>query len=124
MIYIEDLKSAFRAKCSIDQAEKCIKKLKKNREETTSERQSESISKEIEMLEMKIAILYGNIRNAVEFIDDCDDVIISEAMYHRFLLGESWCAVAFAMGGYNSPECIRKMVSRYLDKKGVTWRAK
>ncbi len=123
MIYIEDLKSAYKAKRIIDQTEKRIEKLKESKEKATSEQRIKSISEEIEMLELKVATMYGNIHDTVQFIDDCDDVIISEAMYHRFLLGKDWDGVACAMGGYNSSAGIRMMVSRYLKKKGVTRRA-
>ena len=123
MLYIEDLKSAYKAKRIVDQTEKRIEKLKESKGKATSKQKLESISAEIEMLELKAAMMYGNIHNTVQFIDDCDDVFISEAMYHRFLLGESWDGVACALGGYNSPDCIKMMVSRYLKKKGVTRRA-
>ena len=124
MLYIEDLKSAFRAKYSIDQTEKCIEELKKSREKAINDRQRRRISAEIEMLELKVTILHENIHDVVEFIENCDDVIVSAAMYHRFLLGKKWDSVACAVDGYNSPDCIRKMVSRYLDKKGIVRKVK
>ena len=115
MLYIEDLKRAYSLKRSVKKTEETISELKKHDKNLIC-------SMECEMLEYKVSILNGSLAEIVDFINDCEDALISQAMYYRYLCGKTWGQTAQSLGAYNSSDCIRKMVERYLEKKGVTKR--
>ncbi len=115
MLYIEDLKRAYLLKRSVEKTENAISEIKKHDKNLIC-------SKECEMLEYKLSILNGSLLEIVDFIKDCKDSLVSQAMYNRYLCGKSWEQVSLALGGYCTADCIRKMVERYLQKKGITRR--
>lgn len=123
MLYIEDLKRAYVIKRNIETAEKEIAKLSEEQKQNIDTASTATVALEQEMLEYKVSVLNGSLLEIVDFIKNCEDSLVSQAMYHRYLKGKTWEQVALSLGGYNSAECIRKMVNRYLDKKGVTKRA-
>lgn len=124
MLYIEDFKKAYTLKKNIACIEEDIRKLDKELDEKEVQGFEEilGIDAEKEMLEYKLCILNGNLMEIIDFINGCKDVFVSRALYCKYLKNESWSKVAMSLGGYNSGDCIRKMVERYLDKKGVTRR--
>jgi hypothetical protein len=121
MLYIEDLKEAYALKKTMADIEKEIKEL--DSMETQEEQAKIAIAKEKEMLEYKLAILGGSYAEIVDFIKDCEDPLVSQVLYYKYLKNETWVKVAMLMGGYSSEENARKMAERYLAKKGITRRA-
>lgn len=120
MLNMESLKKVYELKGCIAAAEAEIAELKRKEAVDCDSATKSVISQEREMLEYKVAIMSGDVAEAIEFIDACEDVTVNQAMYYRFLKGNSWDAVAATLGGYNSAEGIRKMVERYLEKMGIT----
>jgi len=119
MLYVEDFKQVCDAKTRIASLEKEISSLKKFNLDNEEIASTKAIMLEIEMLEYKVAILYGKVEEVVCFIKDCDDIIVSQAIEERFLKGKSWLQVAHTLGGSNTPESARKIVERYFKKKGI-----
>ncbi len=112
MLYIEDLKRAYSLKRSVEKIEETISGLKKHDKNLIC-------TMECEMLEYKLSILNGSLSEVVDFIKNCEDSLVSQAMYYRYLCGKTWGQTAQYLGAYNTADCIRAMVGRYLDKKGV-----
>lgn len=51
-----------------------------------------------------------------EYINSVDDYLVKEILYHRYILGLSWVAVANRCGYLNGSEAFRKMAERYIEK--------
>ena len=48
------------------------------------------------------------------WIQTIEDPMIQTIMHARYIRGKSWTAVAHAVGGYNTPDSVRKIHTRYL----------
>lgn len=51
------------------------------------------------------------------FILGCDDFLIKHILIYRFIDGLSWDAVAARIGGGNTADNCRKLVTRYMSRK-------
>ena len=57
--------------------------------------------------------LHEEIEDYVENISDC---LTRQIVYERYIRGKTWTAVAMAVGGGNTPDSVRKISERFLEK--------
>ena len=50
------------------------------------------------------------------FIDNIEDSLTRRIFRLRFVEGKNWVQVAVRIGGDNTPDCVRKVVDRFLQK--------
>ena len=120
MLYIEDFKTAFRKARAIQDMENEIEELKVKLNIAKNNENKKKIKGQIESFELRIAIQNGDLFDIEKFIAEADDSFVSQLMYHRFIKGESWLRVSTLSGGYCTADCVRRIVERYLKKKGIT----
>lgn len=53
------------------------------------------------------------------FVNSIPDSLTRQVFYCRYLKNMKWVEVAFAVGGNNTHEGVRKIAERYLKSKGV-----
>ena len=80
MLYIEDLKRAYVIKRNIEAAEKEIAKLSKEQKQNIDTASTATVALEQEMLEYKVSVLSGSLLEIVDFIKNCEDSLVSQAM--------------------------------------------
>jgi hypothetical protein len=50
-----------------------------------------------------------------DYIDTVSDAYVRRLMELRYAQHKSWLAVSIAVGGYNSPDSVRKIVIRWIE---------
>lgn len=75
---------------------------------------AEQREKTRELISMKLAEISFAEREIMEYIFSINDSLIRQIMTHRHIELKSWVQVAFAIGGGNTAESVRKMHDRYL----------
>ena len=56
------------------------------------------------------------LKKLTRFISSCSDPLVRSILIKRFIDGESWTSVAVKVGGNNTADNCRMIVSRYLEK--------
>ena len=51
-----------------------------------------------------------------EYVDSISDCLTRQVVYERYIRGKTWTAVAMAVGGGNTPDSVRKISERFLEK--------
>ena len=54
---------------------------------------------------------------AVEYIYSIPDSLTRQIIYYRCVSLMSWRRVAYEVGGYNTPESVRKIYDRFFEKR-------
>ena len=70
-----------------------------------------------EIISAKLAEISYVEREILEYINTIDDSLIRQIMIHRHIELKSWVQVAFAIGGNNTADSVRKMHDRFLQKQ-------
>lgn len=71
-------------------------------------------AKIINRIERLVAEQEAETERILAWIQGIEDPMIQVIMHSRYIRGKSWAAVAYTVGGGNSPESVRKMHTRYL----------
>lgn len=80
------------------------------------ERETENIDEIKRRYEEKLKKYTAELLEAQQYIDGIDDSYTRLIFSLRFIDGFSWQKIALTVGGGNSPDGMRKVVIRYLEK--------
>lgn len=80
------------------------------------ERETENIDEKKRRYEEKLKEYTAELLEAEQYIDGIDDSYTRLIFSMRFIDGFSWQKIALTVGGGNSPDGMRKVVIRYLEK--------
>jgi len=74
------------------------------------------ISKLKKQLQRRIDKLLNLMKETNEYINNIDDSLIRQIISLKYVDGLTWEQVAASIGGGNTPDSVRKMCNRFLEK--------
>lgn len=80
------------------------------------ERETEKLDETKRRYEERLKVYSAELLEAQQYIDGIDDSYTRLIFCMRFIDGFSWQKIALTVGGGNSPDGMRKVVVRYLEK--------
>ena len=69
-----------------------------------------------DIIEGKVKMCFAQFNSINRYIATIDDSMVRQIMQYRFVSGLSWTAVAMHIGGGNTADGVRKIVTRYCSK--------
>ena len=72
------------------------------------------------LLDLKMKECFFELNRLTRYIEEVDDTFVKLIMNYRYIHGYSWQKTAYAIGGRNNSESLKKRLYRFLNKSKMS----